>query len=126
MRGARTARPNIDQYIDDFPPEVRRTLQKLRLTIRKAAPGATEAIRYRIPTFVLEGNLVHFAAFRSHIGFYPTSSGIQKFEEELTDYEISKGTVRFPLDRPLPLGLITRIVRFRVKENRERAKAKRS
>jgi uncharacterized protein YdhG (YjbR/CyaY superfamily) len=125
----RTDRPHvesIDEYIDGFPPDVQAILQKVRTTIRRAAPEAEEAIRYQMPTFRLEGNLVHFAAFKSHIGLYPTPSGTETFREELSPYETGKGSIRFPLDKPMPYGLITRIVKFRVKENLERAKAKRS
>jgi uncharacterized protein YdhG (YjbR/CyaY superfamily) len=108
---------NIDEYIADFPPAVRKTLQTLRQIIRKAAPDAEEAISYQIPTFVLGGeSLVHFAAFKNHIGLYPRKATIAKFKKELSRYEQAKGTIRFPLDKPLPLGLITRIVKFRVKE----------
>jgi uncharacterized protein YdhG (YjbR/CyaY superfamily) len=113
---------NIDQYIAGFQPAVRKPLQTLRQTIQKAAPDAEEAISYQIPTFVLCGSsLVHFAAFKNHIGLYPRKATIAKFKKELSRYEQSKGTIRFPLDEPLPLGLITRIVKFRAKENRERA-----
>jgi uncharacterized protein YdhG (YjbR/CyaY superfamily) len=108
----------IDQYIAGFPPETRELLKKIRATIHKAAPKVTEAIKYGIPTFVLEGNLVHFAAYEHHIGFYPTSSGITAFKKELAKYETARGTVRFPLDEKIPFGLITRIVKFRVKENK--------
>jgi uncharacterized protein YdhG (YjbR/CyaY superfamily) len=113
---------NIDQYIAGFQPAVRKPLQTLRQTIQKAAPDAEEAISYQIPTFVLCGSsLVHFAAFKNHIGLYPRKATIAKFKKELSRYEQSKGTIRFPLDEPLPLGLITRIVKFRAKENQERA-----
>ena len=113
---ARTPR-SIDEYIESYPPEVQTLLQEMRETIRKAAPGAGEAISYRIPTFKLNGNLVHFAAFKNHIGFYPTSSGILAFKKELSGYKISRGTVQFPMDKPMPLDLVRRIVRFRVKES---------
>jgi len=92
-------------------------LRQLRRTIRAAAPGAEEKISYQIPTFFLSGNLVYFAAFKNHIGFYPTSSGISHFQKELSKYETAKGSVRFPLNRPLPLALVGRIVKFRVNEN---------
>jgi uncharacterized protein YdhG (YjbR/CyaY superfamily) len=110
---------SIDEYIAFFPEDIQKTLQGLRATIRAAAPGAEEKISYDIPTFVLKGNLVHFAAFQKHIGFYPTSSGILAFKRELADYELARGTVRFPLGKPLPLELISRIVKFRVAENLE-------
>jgi uncharacterized protein YdhG (YjbR/CyaY superfamily) len=120
----RTAPNNIDDYIAGFPEDVQAILQKVRATIRKAAPDAEEKISYQIPTFTLKGNLVHFAAYKKHLGFYPASSGIQKFKKELAVYEGSKGAVRFPLDKPIPFALISRITKFRVKENLARAKAK--
>jgi len=113
----------IDDYIAAFPPAVRLLLEEIRRTIRRAAPEAKEAIRYGIPTFVLNGNLVHFGAFKNHIGFYPTPSAIAAFQGELSTYGTAKGSVQFPLDRPLPLDLITRIVRFRVEEVRRQATA---
>lgn len=115
---------DIDAYIASFPEDVRAILEKVRATIRKAAPGAEETISYRIPTFTLNGNLVHFAAFKNHIGFYPGPTGIEAFKEDLSAYEGAKGSVRFPLDKPIPLGLISKIVKFRVKESLEAAKAK--
>lgn len=114
--------PDIDAYIADFPEDIQATLQEIRATIHKAAPAATEAIKYAIPTFVLNGNLVHFAAFQNHIGFYPTPSGIEEFDKELSVYKQGKGSVQFPLDQPMPLGLITRIVEYRVKQNTEKKK----
>ena len=108
---------NIDAYISGFPKETQKLLNEIRSTIRKAAPEAEETINYAIPTFKLKGNLVHFAAFKNHIGFYPAPSGIEAFKEELAGYERAKGSVQFPLDQPLPLSLISRIVKFRVKEN---------
>ena len=122
MRTGQTAPKTIDEYIAGFPQEVQEILEKVRRTIRKAAPDAEETIKYQMPTFTLEGNLVHFAAFKKHIGFYPVPSGIEKFKKELSVYEGGKGSVRFPLDKPIPFGLISRIVKFRVKENLERAK----
>jgi uncharacterized protein YdhG (YjbR/CyaY superfamily) len=110
----------IDEYISTFPKDVQETLEKLRQTIKKAAPEAEEAISYQIPTFKFHGNLVYFAAFKNHIGFYPTSTGIEVFKKELSSFETAKGTVRFPIDRPLPLSLISKIVKYRVKENLER------
>ena len=124
MRTKQTPPKNIDDYIAGFPAEVQEILEKIRSTIRKAAPDAKETINYGIPTFTLNGNLVHFAGFRGHIGFYPTPSGIEKFKEELSVYEGAKGSVQFPLDQPMPLGLIRKIVKFRVQENLERAAAK--
>lgn len=114
--------PDINTYIADFPENVQAILQQVRATIHKAAPEATEDIRYAIPTFVLNGNLVHFAAFKSHIGFYPTPTGIEEFEKELSVYKQGKGSVQFPLDQPMPLDLITRIVKYRVKQNAEKKK----
>jgi uncharacterized protein YdhG (YjbR/CyaY superfamily) len=112
---------DIDEYIAGFPDAVRVRLNKIRMTIRKAAPAAEEAIKYQIPTFTLNGNLVHFAAFKNHIGFYPAPRGIEQFRKELARYEGAKGSVRFPLDQPVPYGLISRIVKFRVKDNLEKA-----
>ncbi len=107
----------IDEYIAGFPPDVREILEKIRATIKQAAPEAQEAIKYRMPTFTLKGNLVHFAAFKKHIGFYPVPSGIEAFKEDLSAYEGGKGSIQFPLDRPIPYDLIGRIVRFLVEEN---------
>ena len=126
MKKGQAAPGTIDDYIAGFPPDVRRRLQDIRSTIRKAAPAAEEAISYQMPTFRLHGNLVHFAAFKNHIGFYPAPRAIEEFKKELAVYEGSKGTVRFPLDKPLPLGLIGRMVKFRVKKNLEQAAAKQS
>jgi len=114
----------IDQNIANSPKDIQAILEKVRATIRKSAPKAEETINYGIPTFTLEGNLVHFAGFKSHIGFYPTPSGIEKFKAELSKYETAKGSVKFPLDKPIPYTLISKIVKFRVKENLERAAAK--
>ncbi len=107
----------IDAFIEHYPAEIQSLLEQVRTAIRKSAPGAIEKICYGIPTFALNGNLVHFAAYNKHIGFYPTSSGIQAFQKELAGYSCSKGTVQFPLDKPLPLDLIEKIVKFRVQEN---------
>jgi uncharacterized protein YdhG (YjbR/CyaY superfamily) len=125
MRTDQQAARNIDEYIAGFPRDVQQILQKIRTTIRRAAPQAEESISYQMPTFRLEGNLVHFAAFKNHIGLYPTPSGTEKFREELSPYQTGKGSIRFPLDKPIPYGLIGRIVKFRVKENLERSKARR-
>ena len=114
----------IDVYIANTPKEIQVILEKVRATIRKAAPKAEETINYGIPTFTLEGNLVHFAGFKNHIGFYPTPSGIEKFKKELSAYEGAKGSVKFTLDKPIPYALISKIVKFRVKENLERSEAK--
>ena len=109
-----------DEYIYSLPADVQRILNELRRTIREAAPEADETINYQIPTFTLNGNLVHFAAFENHIGFYPTPSGMEAFEKELSRYKRAKGSVQFPIDEPLPMPLIRRIVEYRVKENREK------
>lgn len=120
-----TALPrDIEEYIARFPREVQDILQKIRSVIAKVAPEAEEAIKYQIPTFVLNGNLVHFAAFQKHIGFYPTPSGIEEFKDELSAYETAKGSVQFPLDKPVPFALIKKIVTFRVKEARAKPAAK--
>lgn len=105
---------SIDEYIASFPGEVKEVLEQVREIIKRAAPGAEETISYGIPTFKLKGNLVHFAGYRKHIGFYPTPSGIDQFRKELSGYETSKGAVRFPLDQPIPYELISRIVAFRI------------
>jgi uncharacterized protein YdhG (YjbR/CyaY superfamily) len=125
MTADRTSARNIDEYIAGFPGDVQAVLQQIRATIRKAAPEAQETINYGIPTFTLHGNLVHFAAFKKHIGFYPTPSGIEKFKAELAGYESAKGSVQFPLDKPIPYELITQIVTFRVEENRGKKAARR-
>ncbi len=122
MKNNPTAPGTIDEYIGGFPAEVREILKKIRLTIRKAAPDAEETIKYRMPTFTLNGNLVHFAAFKKHIGFYPIPTGIEKFEKELSHYKQGRGSVQFPLDQPIPYNLISKIVKFRVKENLAKAK----
>lgn len=115
---------SIDTYIAGFPMETQLILNKIRSTISDAAPQATETINYQIPTFTFNGNLVHFAAFKNHIGFYPTPSGMTAFAKELSAYKGAKGSVQFPLDQPIPYDLIARIVRFRVKENEQKARKK--
>lgn len=120
MEAPRRRFKTMDEYINTFPEDVRATLNKLRQTIREAAPEAEETISYQMPTFRLNGNLVHFAAFENHIGFYPTPTGIEAFEKELSTYKGAKGSVQFPIDQPLPLELIRKIVEYRVKENMER------
>jgi uncharacterized protein YdhG (YjbR/CyaY superfamily) len=115
---------SINEYIKTFPKEVRQILKKLRATIRAVAPDAGEKISYGIPTFTLNGNLVHFAAYKKHVGFYPTSSGIRAFKKELSVYKTAKGTVQFPIDKPSPLALITKIVKFRVAENLKKSQGK--
>ena len=107
----------IDEYIAQFPENTREILTQIRAIIRQAAPSASEAIKYMMPTFVLNGNLVHFAAQKKHIGFYPSPSGIEQFKDEFGPYKWSKGAVQFPLDRPIPYDLIRRITEFRVREN---------
>ncbi|HET9978934.1 MAG TPA: DUF1801 domain-containing protein [Ktedonobacterales bacterium] len=124
MDSQKRAFQSIDEYIATFPPDMRARLETMRATIRAAAPDAVERISYQMPTFAQEGNLVHFAALKDGIGFYPTSSGIAAFQDELARYNGTKGAVRFPNDEPLPLELITRIVQYRVNENLSRAAAK--
>ncbi|GAL85630.1 PF08818 domain protein [Sporocytophaga myxococcoides] len=114
----------VDEYISSFPPEVRPILEKLRQTIIKAAPKAEEVISYNMPAFKLNGALVYYAAYKKHVGFYPTNSGITEFADELADYKTSKGAIQFPLDKPLPTGLITKIVKFRIVENNAKALVK--
>jgi uncharacterized protein YdhG (YjbR/CyaY superfamily) len=115
---------NIDEYIARYPKDVQVLLEKIRATIHKAAPKAEEAIKYQIPTFVLSGNLVFFAAFANHISLYPAPRGSKEFKKELSQYEGGKGTVQFPLGKPIPFSLIRRIVNYRIKENLERAEAR--
>ncbi len=121
MKTDQTAPKTIDEYVAGFPNDIQEVLQKIRMTIRKAAPEAEETIKYRMPTFTLKGNLIHFAAFKNHIGFYPVPTGIEKFKKELSVYKTAKGSVQFPLDKPIPFDLISKIVKFRVKENLARA-----
>ncbi|MBE0430091.1 MAG: DUF1801 domain-containing protein [Thermoleophilia bacterium] len=121
MKPAGTDITTIDQYILESPEDVRSMLVQLRETIREAAPQATEKISYRMPTFYHNGNLVHFAAFKHHIGFYPTPSGMEAFKEELRKYKGAKGSVQFPIDEPLPLKLIADIIKFRVSENSQKS-----
>jgi len=120
MAASRRQFKTMDEYINTFPEDVQRILNELRQTIREAAPEAQETINYQIPTFTLNGNLVHFAAFPNHIGFYPTPSGMEAFKKDLSGYKGAKGSVQFPIQEPLPLPLIRRIVEYRVKENVER------
>ena len=114
----------IDEYILNFPAEVQEKLKSLRKVIKESAPDAEEKITYQMPTYALHGNLVHFAAYKNHIGFYPTPSGVDAFKEELSEYKLAKGSVQFPLDEPLPNELISKIVKFRVAENIAKAKGK--
>lgn len=118
MSNGKTGPNSIDDYMKQFPKEVEEILQSLRQTIKDAAPEATEKMSYQMPTFYLNGNLVHFAAYDKHIGFYPAPSGIEAFKEELSRYKGAKGSVQFPIDEPMPLDLIRKIVKFRVEENR--------
>lgn len=124
MRTDQTELKTIDDYIAGFRPDVQVILQKIRRTIRTAAPGAQETIKYGMPTFTLNGNLVYFAAFKKHIGFYRAPTGVAAFEKELSGYRQGRGSVQFPLSQPIPYGLITKIVKFRIKENLARAAAK--
>ena len=121
MKTEKTGFTSIDEYIATFPRETQKILKEMRATIKAAAPEAEEKISYQMPTFFLKGNLVHFAAFKNHIGFYPTPSGIEAFKDELSVYEGAKGSVQFPIEKPMPLKLITRIVKYRVAENLKNA-----
>jgi len=113
---------NIDEYIAGFPEDIQAILQSLRRVIHEAAPEAEETISYSLPAFKQDGILVYFTAFKDHIGFFPTSSGVSAFSKELSPYDTSKGTIRFPLDEPIPVNLIKKIVKFRVRENRDKQK----
>lgn len=117
MKRPREEYTSIDEYIRSFPEDIQKLLSEIRAAIKAAAPDATEKLSYQIPTFYLNGNLVHFAAFKKHIGFYPTSSGISAFQDELKGFKSAKGSVQFPLDKPMPIDLIKRIVKYRVGEN---------
>jgi uncharacterized protein YdhG (YjbR/CyaY superfamily) len=124
MKAAAVSPQNIDEYIANFPSDIQEILQEIRLTVSQAAPKASEKISYGMPTFTLEGNLVHFAAFKKHIGFYPTPSGTTKFQQEILAYKHAKGSIQFPLEEPMPLDLIVQIVKFRVEENLVKAAVK--
>lgn len=125
MTAKRTAAKDIDEYVAGFPKDVQAILQKIRTTIRKAAPDAEETVSYQIPTFTLKGHyLIYFAAYQKHVSLYPAPRGVKDFKQELSAYKGGKGTVRFPLDKPVPFGLISRIVKYRVEENLDRAKTK--
>ena len=115
---------DLKAYISEFPEEIRVILEQIRETIQKAAPEAKEAIKYGMPTFILNGNLVHFAAYKNHIGFYPAPNGIDAFIDELAVYRTGKGTIQFPIDKPIPFDLITKVVKFRVEENLQKVKRK--
>ena len=123
MVGANTFH-SIDEYIIQFPEEVQEILKTLRKVIKDAAPDAEEKISYQMPTFVLYGNLVHFAAYKKHMGFYPTPSAISAFESALSEYKCSKGAVQFPLNKPIPYELITEMVKIRVEQNKKKAEGK--
>ena len=117
IKSVQSSPRDIDEYIARFPADVQKILHSIRQTIRKAAPDAAEAISYQIPTFKINGkNFIHFAAFKNHIGLYPAPRGVDEFAEELSNYDGGKGTVQFPLDKPIPYDLITRIVKFRTKK----------
>ncbi|MDR3542458.1 MAG: DUF1801 domain-containing protein [Desulfosporosinus sp.] len=122
MEGNKSTFQSIDEYILKFPPEIQEILNMLRRVIKESAPAAKEKISYQMPTFELHGNLVHFAAHKNHIGFYPTPSGIDAFKHELAEYKGAKGSIQFPTDKPLPHQLIGEIVKFRVAENVKKAK----
>lgn len=121
LKKRRSTPTTVEEYIAVHPPEIQSILQKIRSTIQAAAPDAEETISYQLPTFRLAGNLVHFGAFKKHIGFYPTPSGLEHFKEELSAYKGAKGSVQFPLDQPMPLDLIRRITAYRVEENLAKA-----
>ncbi len=122
MESQKVKPKTIDAYVSAWPDNIQHLLEQVRFAIRDAAPSAAETISYGIPTFTLNGNLVHFAAFKNHIGFYPGPSGIEAFQDQLSTYVRAKGSVQFPYDRPLPLGIISRIVKYRVKENKAKRK----
>lgn len=124
MEGNKIAPESIDEYISKFSPEIQEILEMLRKVIKEAAPEAKEKISYQMPAFTLYGNLVYFAACKNHIGFYPTPSGIDAFRNELSGYKGAKGSIQFPIDKPLPYELISKIVKFRVAENMKRAEKK--
>jgi len=119
-----TSIENVESYIATFPKETQKLLEQIRQTIKSVAPTATEKIGYGIPTFVLNGNLVHYAGYKNHIGFYPGAAGIEKFQEELSVYKGAKGSVQFPLDQPLPLKLVSEITKFRVVQNEQKLTTK--
>jgi uncharacterized protein YdhG (YjbR/CyaY superfamily) len=124
MSTDQSAPRTIDEYIAGFPNDVQEILEKIRMTIRKAAPDAEETIKYQIPTFTMKGNLLSFAAYKKHIGVYPAPAGNAEFRNDLSVYRAGKSSVRFPLDKPIPFDLISKIVKFRVKEHLERAAVK--
>ncbi len=117
MEPTKTGPATIDEYIAGFPDDIQKKLKEIRRVIHETAPEATEKISYQMPTFYLNGNLVHFAAFKKHIGFYPAPTGLDAFKDEIAKYPNSKGAVQFPLDRPIPFNLVRRIVEYRREEN---------
>ncbi|MFA6941470.1 MAG: DUF1801 domain-containing protein [Clostridiaceae bacterium] len=124
MEESKVTYSTIDEYILQFPSEIQEILKKLRKVIKESAPDAEEKISYQMPAFVLNGNLVYFAAFKNHIGFYPTLSGMEAFENELTEYKTGKGTIQFPFGKLIPYELVSKIVKFRVAENIKKAEDK--
>ena len=124
MKNQKTTFESVDEYIASFSPEIQVILQSLRQIIKASAPDALEKISYQMPTFELQGNLVHFAAFKKHIGFYPAPSGILEFQEDIKEYHKTKGSLQFPIDKPLPTDLISRVVKYKVLHNIEKAEAK--
>jgi len=124
MKSNKVGFNSMDEYIAIFPEGIQKILEELRATIKTAAPDAEEKISYQMPTFFLKGNLIHFAAFKNHIGLYPSPSGTQAFKRELSMYQGAKGSIKFPIDKPLPLKLISKIVKFRVAENLKNAEIK--
>ena len=115
---------NVDEYIDGFPAETQKLLEQLRSTIIEAAPKAEEVISYSMPAYKYEGMLVYFAGYKNHIGFYPGAAVVESFKKEISGYKWAKGSVQFPIDEPIPVKLVTKIVKFRVKQNKEKAAAK--
>jgi uncharacterized protein YdhG (YjbR/CyaY superfamily) len=124
MKANKKTPESIDEYIAEYPSALQELLQKMRTTISKAAPAAEETIKYGIPTFTLNGNLVHFGAYKNHIGFYPAPSGMEAFKKELAAYESGKGSIQFPLSQPIPYKLVEEIVRYRVEINLEKTAKK--
>ena len=124
MKDKKVVPESVDEYIKSFPENIQKKLNEMRNIIKKLAPDAEEKISYQMPAFFLNGIIVYFAGYSKHIGFYPTSSGIEAFKNELTDYKFSKGTIQFPIDKPLPVDLIRRIVKFRIEENKKKKSKK--
>lgn len=124
MKTDPTPTQTVNSYIAGFPPAIQKLLKQVRRTIKAAAPDAEETIKYQIPTYVLKGNLVSFAAYKTHLGLYPIPAGTQKFQKQIAKYKAAKSSVRLPLDQPIPLDLISELVKYRVKENLAKAKAK--